>query len=58
MAIFIHLDVRGEIRPGETLTTIPVKSSTFTEDAVELYAWFPQGISFFGATVMLHMDPD
>jgi len=55
MAIFFHVDVRGEIKAGDMLTTMPVKSSSYPEDAVELNRMFPQGLSYFGATIMLHM---
>jgi hypothetical protein len=58
MAIFYHVDVRDEIQPGETLTAMPVTSSKYPEDASELNSLFPQGVSFFGASVMLHMDPN
>lgn len=58
MAVFYHVDVRGEIQQGETITTMPVTSSKYPEGAKEVNRMFPLGISYFGATIMLHMDPD
>ena len=56
MAVFYHVDVRGEIQPGETLSAMPVTSSKLPAEAAKLNAMFPEGVSFFGATIMLHMD--
>lgn len=58
MAVFYHVDFRGEIREGEVLSTMPVTSSKFPEDAVELNEMFPEGITYFGATMLLHVDYD
>ena len=56
MAVYYHVDVRDEIQPGEMLTAMPVTSSKYPEDAEELNRMFPQGVSYFGATIMLHME--
>lgn len=55
MAFFYHVDFRGEIREGDVLSTMPVTPSQFPDDADELNRMFPDGLSFFGAT-MLHME--
>lgn len=58
MGLFFHVDFRGHLRAGDVLNTLPVTSSKFPEDAAYLNEHFPEGLSFFGAALMLHTDPD
>src|SRR4051812_44387971 len=58
MALLFHVDCRGQLQAGDVLTTLPVTSAKFPEDAAYLKAHFPEGLSYFGAALMLHTDPD
>ena len=58
MPQFYHVDARGNLRPEMVLTGLPVTSAKFEGDARAINDLFPHGLSYFGATVMLHMDQD
>lgn len=56
MADFFHVDSRGELKAGDLIVTRPVTSKTHPDDAKELNAWFPSGLSYFGAARILHTN--
>lgn len=58
MTRFYHVDFRGELKAGDLLTCLPVTSAKFPEDAAYLNEHFPEGLSYFGSSMVLHTDSD
>jgi hypothetical protein len=58
MASFFHVDFRGGLRAGDVLQCLPVTSAAYPEEAAFLNEQFPEGLSFFGAALVLHSPPD